>query len=76
MACQHDKPIGWTRCRRCHAEFMRQWRRITLSRDTRSAKREGAEEMRSAIINHFARFNGVWFQGGAVAAIARNLEVD
>lgn len=32
--------------------------------------------MRSAIINHFARFNGVWFQGGAVAAIARNLEVD
>lgn len=76
MACPHEKPPGWTRCLRCSAEFMRSWRRVTISRDVRMARKEGAEMMRSAIIQHFMRFDRVMFQGGAVAAITRNIEMD
>ncbi len=47
-----------------------------MSRDVRMARREGAELMRAAIIQHFTRFDKVWFEGGAVAAIVRNLGVD
>lgn len=40
------------------------------------AKREGAEDMKSTVIRHFTRFDRVNFEGGAVAAIVRNLGVD
>jgi hypothetical protein len=40
------------------------------------AKRQGAEEMRAVIIQHFTRFDRVGFEGGAVAHIVRNLEID
>lgn len=76
MACSHPKPPGWTRCRDCAAEWMRDYRKIFRAMEVRSAKREGAEEMRTAIIQHFTRFDRVGFAGGAVAQIVRNLEVD
>ncbi len=44
--------------------------------EVKAAKREGVEEMRSTVIEHFNRYDRCEFTGRAVVAILRNLGVD
>lgn len=76
MACRHAKPPGWTRCHECNAVWLRDYRKSYRALEVRLAKREGAEDMRSMVIEHFTRFGGIEFTGRAVAEILRNLGVD
>ncbi len=55
---------------------MRMWRKISVAREVIVAKREGVEEMRSTVIEHFNRYDRCEFTGRAVVAILRNLGVD
>ncbi len=76
MACQHPKLPGWTRCRECNAEWLRDYRKVYRAMEVKAAKREGVEEMRSTVIEHFTRYPGIYFEATAIVAILRNLGVD
>jgi len=76
MACTHERPEGRTECRCCHAAYMRQYRIVTRSRDIRSAKARGAEEMRVLVARRFEELGDMEINGRFAAEIVRMIALD
>jgi len=75
MVCQCGAEVleGETRCRPCHARYMRQWRKIRRELLERRAYLKGAEDTRVLAIRTFEEIGPAQLNGNAAAEIIKRL---